>query len=180
MQGLSLRRIGSLVGLTVLGLAIVLAVILAAPGLVGAESSLVVESDSMSPAISAGDLVVLSATDPTSLTEETVVTFRTQTGDGTLVTHRVVDAQESSDGIRYRTKGDANEDPDRELVAPSQVVGTVWFSIPLIGYVVMFANTDLGLFSLVIVPALLLLVSELYSLYVDATSDSPLEESGAR
>jgi len=176
MPGPSLRRAGNLLGLVVLAVAVVLAVLLVAPGLVGAEASLVVKSDSMSPAISAGDVVVVTGADATSLSAGTVVTYREP--GGTVVTHRIVDVVETDDGIRYRTKGDANEEPDRVLVTPAQVRGTVWFTIPLLGHLVVFANTKLGLALLVIVPAIMLAGSELYSLYVDATSDQTNRDGG--
>jgi len=174
MPGPSLRRAGNLLGLVVLAVAVVLAVLLVAPGLVGAEASLVVKSDSMSPAIQAGDVVVVTGADAMSLSAGTVITYREP--GGTVVTHRIVEVVKTDDGIRYRTKGDANEEPDRALVTPAQVRGTVWFTIPLLGHLVVFANTDLGLATLVVVPAVLLLGSELYSLYSEATTETASEE----
>ena len=36
--------------------------------------------------------------------------------------------------LRYYTKGDANEDPDAGFITSSDIVGTVRFKIPYIGY----------------------------------------------
>lgn len=163
-----LESAGHALGVVLVLAAVALAVVVAVPGLVGAEASYVVYSDSMSPTIEAGDLVVVTSADPASLSEGDIITFRT---DGGRVTHRIVSVEESDGGLRFRTKGDANEAPDREPVRPSQVVGTVWITIPLVGHVVAFAGTDIGLLVFVVAPAVVLVVTEVYSLYSDATAD---------
>jgi signal peptidase len=159
------RTVANAAGLAVLLLALLFAVIVAVPGLVGAEASYVVTSDSMSPAIDAGDFVVVGPADADALSPGTVVSYRPVGEERSTVTHRIIGVQETSDGLRYRTKGDANEEADRTLVAPSRVVGTVWVTLPLAGHLVAFAGTDLGLLLLVILPATALLASELYGLY---------------
>jgi signal peptidase len=174
MGELPLRRVANVAGMAVLALGVLLAVVLVAPGAVGAEGSFVVRSDSMAPAIDAGDVVVVSPTDGEGLDPGTVITFRR--ADGTLVTHRIVAVEQRSEGTRYTTKGDANEEPDEQPVAPSQVVGTLWVTIPLVGHLVAFANTDLGLLVLVVVPGLLLLVSEVWDIY---TAPAEQTEGGA-
>ena len=56
--------------------AVALTVVVAAPGLFGAESSYVVLSDSMSPAIESGDIVVVQDTAPGAVAEGDVITYR--------------------------------------------------------------------------------------------------------
>ncbi|MFB6074704.1 MAG: signal peptidase I [Haloarculaceae archaeon] len=157
------RRALSLAGAVVLLLVVALFVAVAVPGAAGADESYVVLSDSMSPAIGAGSVVFVSNVPPAQITEGDVITFR-QSG-GTRVTHRVIEVIDDGDGWQFRTKGDANEDPDPGVVAGDQVIGTVSFHVPLIGYVVEFANSGAGTVALVVVPAVLLVVSELWSLY---------------
>ncbi|WP_049894088.1 hypothetical protein [Salinarchaeum sp. Harcht-Bsk1] len=62
------------------------------------------------------------------------------------------------------TKGDANEDPDPQPVPASNVVGTAVLTIPLIGYVIHFANTPLGFAAFVLLPLGLLAVTEAWSI----------------
>ncbi len=166
--------------LRALGLVVLIAlvapfVVTAVPQVVGADASYVVLSSSMSPAIHAGDVVVVNDVPAGDIEEGDVITFQPPAGhqlaDVNRVTHRVVGVT-SQDGERhFRTKGDANEEADRALVPASNVEGRVLFHIPYIGRVVSFAQSSLGLLLLVVVPGALLVVSELYDLYVAATKD---------
>jgi len=139
----------------------------AVPGLVGADHSFVVQSSSMSPTISAGDVVVVAETAPESISEGDVITFQAAGSGSNRVTHRVVSVAGTAESREFVTKGDANADPDDEPVQASDVVGVVAFTIPWIGYVVNFANSDAGLVLLVVVPALLLIAFELWDIYTD-------------
>ena len=111
-----------------------------------------VRSESMSPAINMGDMVV---TGPVGglidgkLRTGTIVTY--QRGKE-LVTHRV----QSIDGNTLVTKGDAVEDADPWPVTLSKVRGVYLFRIPYAGYVVSFVTTKLGWFLAIILPAALL------------------------
>lgn len=156
----ALRRGANVAGAVLLFAVVAIFLVAVFPGLVGADHSYVVRSDSMSPAIEAGGVVFVSEVPAERIGENDVITFE-QPGGDQRVTHRVVEVIEGDGEPRFRTKGDANEDPDPEVVAPSQVIGKVAFSVPLIGYVIAFANTDLGLLTLVVLPALLLVVLEI-------------------
>lgn len=158
------------------------------PGVFGAEGSYVVLSDSMSPHIQAGDVVVIGPASADTIDRGDVITYRdtagaVATGDTERVTHRVVEVVETEDGVRYRTQGDANDDPDPALVSPSQVVGEEWFHVPWVGYLVTFASSRNGILLFVVAPSLLLVASELYSVYddalVEAEPDAPDEAAGA-
>lgn len=114
-------------------------------------------------------MVVVDGTSRAGIEVGDVVTFRRSGavgGPGTdRVTHRVVDVVRTGDGVAYRTRGDANDDPETTLVEPSQVVGEVWFHVPYVGRLVLFARTTTGLALLVVAPGVLLLVSGLRMLY---------------
>ncbi|MFB6071259.1 MAG: signal peptidase I [Halanaeroarchaeum sp.] len=144
-------------------------VVFAVPQVVGASQSYVVLSSSMAPTINAGDVVIVEDVPPAAIEEGDIITFRPSGGgfgSAERVTHRVVEVVQREDGTYFRTKGDAVEEPDPTLVAASNVVGRVVFHIPYLGYVVTFAGTKMGIVSLVIVPAVLLGVSEVYDLVV--------------
>jgi signal peptidase len=143
-----------------------------APQVVGAEHGYVVISSSMSPTIHAGDAVIVNAISATAVSEGDIITFRRgetaeirqgQAGEN-LVTHRVVDIVQSESGVKFKTKGDANEEADQKLVPADALVGRVMFSIPYIGHVIAFAGTQLGLILLVALPLGLLVLGELYDL----------------
>lgn len=157
----SLRRVAG-VAATVLGVLLVGAfVVQAVPGVVGADASYVVLSGSMEPTISAGDAVVVQDVEPSSIESGAVITYVRSEGS-TPITHRVVEVLDREDGLAFRTKGDANEDPDLQPVPAESVTGEVWFVIPYLGHVVMFANTPTGFAVMVGLPVVAFLVSELY------------------
>ncbi|MEZ3117419.1 signal peptidase I [Halobaculum sp. MBLA0147] len=148
-------RRAATVGGTILLLAVVLPfVVFALPQLIGANYGFVILSGSMEPALSTGDVVIVDA--GTAVGVGDVITFRD--GRDVPTTHRVVEVVDGA----YLTQGDANENPDPGLVSPADVLGEVTLSIPLIGYVILWANTPLGYVAFVVVPLLLLGASELY------------------
>ncbi|MUV87370.1 signal peptidase I [Natronomonas sp. CBA1123] len=147
------RRIAAVLGFVLLVALVVPFVVFAVPQTIGADHGFVVLSGSMEPAISPGDVVIV-ASGPVTVGD--VITYRT--GNEVPTTHRIV---EEVDGA-YRTKGDANENADAGLVAPEQVLGSVIVIIPLIGYVILWANTTLGFVLLVVVPLVLLGGMEVY------------------
>jgi signal peptidase len=155
------RRIGNAVGLVVLIVLVVPFAVTAVPQLALADHSYVVRSDSMSPAIQAGDVIIVEDVSADAIDVDDVITFRH--GDQ-LATHRVVEVVERDGSVQFRTKGDANEEPDSQLVAPEAVVGRVSITIPRIGHVVTFAQTQLGLLVLVVIPAAALAISELWTI----------------
>jgi len=92
-----------------------------------------VASGSMTPTFDAGDLILdnpVSLSAAEHLHRGEVITFRstafTQGGAPILITHRIhkVIPGTSSAGVRYRTKGDANNVVDAGLVAPAAIVGS--------------------------------------------------------
>jgi len=157
------RRAGKLLGAALFVAVIFLFVSAAVPQVIGADESFVVLSDSMSPAIGAGSMVYVNDVPSGQIGTGDVITYRSDSV-GERVTHRVVEVVERDGEKQFRTQGDANEEPDPNLVAPSQVVGRVAFDIPLIGYGVSFAGTTAGTILLVVVPAVLLLVTEVRDL----------------
>lgn len=173
MDRSKLLNTGGLVVLTALVLPFV---VFAVPQLVGAEHSFVVVSSSMAPAFHAGSAVVVNDVAPASVDEGDVITFEAPgenfggQGDIDRVTHRVVDVVEKEDGLYFQTKGDANEEADQQLVPAENLIGRVFFAIPLIGWVLDFGGSQAGLLALVVVPSVLLVVSEVWDLYQAATT----------
>jgi signal peptidase len=90
---------------------------------------LVVRGGSMEPVIHLGSVIVIDRQADSPIVGS-IVSFRQP--DGNIITHRVV---EIDDG-RFVTKGDANRTRDLEERVPQQVVGTEFFTIPYIGYLV--------------------------------------------
>ena len=99
-----------------------------------------ITSGSMGPVITAGDLVLLDEPPADRILEPgTVITFRSASDPDQLVTHRIDGLRE--DGL-YRTRGDANGQPDSTPVAREDIVGVGRMMVPLIGLPLLWARTD--------------------------------------
>ncbi len=172
-------RIARIVGGVFLAFALVLTAVVVFPQIVGASGSYVVLSGSMSPTIHAGDVVVSRNVETAEIGAGDVIVFHDGSVSSDRTTHRVVNVVHRDDGVFFETKGDANENPDANPVPADDVIGRVWFHVPYIGHLMIFARSRMGLLSLVIVPCLLLVVTEAYSLVSAALggdSDGSSEE----
>ena len=128
-----------------------------------------VRSESMTPAIRMGDLII---TGPVGgpingdLKPGTVVTYRRPAGP---FTHRVL----AINGETLVTKGDAAEDPDPWSVSRSDVLGVYLFKIPYVGYLTNFVQTKLGWFLMIIIPAALLVAWLVKDILKEAFRNEP-------
>lgn len=148
----------------------------AVPTTIGAAESYVVMSGSMEPTIQTGDVVFVYERRPSAIDEGDIITYNLEGESTEVTTHRVVDVERTEAGERaFITKGDANEDPDPYQVPPDKVIGVVPTEpvparVPFLGQALLFAQSKVGIVLLVFVPAGLLIVGEVWSLYKEATS----------
>jgi len=120
-----------------------------------------VQSGSMEPAIKTGS-VVISQQSP-EYKKGDILTFKPQTSK-TTVTHRIIKIEKAKAGNTFLTKGDANNIDDKTFITQSQVLGKVVLAVPFIGYIVEFSRTQIGFVSMVIIPATLIVYSELMNI----------------
>ena len=120
----------------------------------------IVLSGSMSPEFDTGSLAFVRETEPEQLVVGDVITFRNPNNPESLTTHRVVEIQRD-DGLRFITRGDANNVNDPNPVPAENVVGMVTFTVPYVGYLLNFVQTTQGLILLIFVPGVLIIVFEL-------------------
>jgi len=128
-------------------------------GLIDFYRPFVVLSGSMEPEILTGS-VVLVKSNQFGYMEGDVITFATSE-NAPPVTHRIVDLQVDKDILKYQTQGDANEEPDKGLVDPRNVIGRVGLIIPYLGYLANIASQPIGFVALVVIPATILIYEEL-------------------
>jgi signal peptidase I len=108
-------------------------------GMVAAASGykpMAVSSGSMRPAYEVGDAIIVKGSGARGVQRGDIIVFRRHpslsAGSG-LVVHRVV-REHHIDGNRFfRTKGDANAEPDHDLVGAAAVVGKVEYHLPRVG-----------------------------------------------
>jgi len=181
-ERITVKRILAVAGFLLLLLIVVPFVIYAVPQVVGAEHSYVVLSGSMEPTISPGDIVVVDQTNPTDIEEGDIITFLREDADRPT-THRVVDIVEQNGNVAFETAGDNNDAADQGLVSPSQIQGKIptvagsLFVIPYAGHVILFAGTTLGFALLVLIPIVLLLANEIYTMVGSATASETESDS---
>ena len=103
---------------------------------------LTVLSGSMTGSYDIGDVVVVRPVDTDELGVGDVITFHPVADDPALTTHRIEAISVGSEGRQFVTRGDANNAADLSPVEPAQVVGEVWYSVPLVGYVSVWVAGD--------------------------------------
>lgn len=139
-----LHYLGLGVSIGLLGVVLVVAaMVIGIPALAKATPYTIVTA-SMEPSLPPGTLVVVKPTATDDIRIGDVVTYQLKSGRPEVVTHRVIAIQQPSrpgGQVRFITKGDANTLAD-PAVRPVQVRGTVWYSVPLIGWVNNVVNGD--------------------------------------
>ena len=80
-----------------------------------------------------------------------------------VVTHRIVRIEETETGLRFICHGDAVADPNEtQTISESDVIGIVeWSNYPL-GKIISFLRTTAGIVLVLIVPAAVILVYEIF------------------
>lgn len=139
-----LRAVIDGVWMGLLGGVLVLALLaVAVPAAVGG-TPLTILTGSMSPGLPPGTLVVVRPTPLHDIRIGDVITYQLESGQPTLVTHRVVArvTDSATDEVRFVTQGDANDVRDPATVRPVQIRGTVWYAIPWLGHVNQVVDRD--------------------------------------
>jgi signal peptidase I len=127
---------------------------------------MIVLSGSMEPALKTGGLAFMepiSSNELGSIQRGDILTYRLQQGTG-LVSHRVVDIIDGPQGRAFITRGDANEENDRETVQAGQVVGKVRFDLPYLGAAVQRLQDRTTYYAFIGIPAALLIATELWNI----------------
>ena len=125
----------------------------------------IVYGGSMEPAIEVGSLIVVKPVEPQAIEVNDVITYRASTESGIVTTHRVIGVMNNYGSPTFRTKGDANEDPDVNAVPAQNVVGRVRFSVPYVGYVMNSIRNPLAMSLLIGIPAMIIIGMELKNVW---------------
>jgi len=124
----------------------------------GGYRSFLIQSGSMEPAIMTGDIIVTK--NQISYILNDVVAFHNN--DNRIVTHRLVAVDDKSGTKEFSTKGDANRSQDFDTIHFEQIRGKVVLVIPKLGYLVAFSKSMPGFLILILIPAILFIVDELF------------------
>jgi len=159
-----IKKVGSLVYKTIfiLLILIVIVILLSTFNLPGNIKLFTVQTGSMEPTIRKGSIVIIKPS--SSYIKDDVITVVDPNNSKISVTHRIFNIETIDGKTVYVTKGDANNTTDLELRLKENILGKVLFSIPVIGYVISFAKTREGLIILIILPSILIVLSELINI----------------
>lgn len=119
--------------LLVLLLAVAVAVV-GLPAAVGG-SAMTVLTQSMEPGLPPGTLVVIRPTPVDEIRVGDIVTYQIRSGEAAVVTHRVMSKTYTDGEVTFITQGDNNDVVDPVPVREVQIRGTLWYSLPLLGWV---------------------------------------------
>lgn len=127
----------------------------------------VILTQSMSPKIKAGDMIITFKTKDDVYAIGDVVTY---ISDGTYtqgitVTHRIVKITLRDGETAYVTKGDANNTEDSPAVLTKNIMGKVILKIPKIGYIQQFLATKFGWLVAIVVPCMGIIIFDFVKIF---------------
>lgn len=127
----------------VLAFVVLIGVLVIVIPVVSGSTPMTVLTQSMEPTYPPGTLIIVKPIETEQIRIGDALTYQIESGKPAVVTHRVTSIQTSSSGdTTFITKGDNNAVADAKAVMPVQIKGTVWYSIPWIGYINNLINGD--------------------------------------
>ena len=151
----------------VAAIALVMVLLIAGVRLIGLTPYTVI-SGSMEPVYHVGSVIYVKKAQPEKLKVKDPITFYL---DGTTVTHRIIEIENTENGLRFYTKGDANNTADGGFVSPEEIIGVPVIHVPFLGYVFNFVQRPPGLYIVVGVVLLLVILS-----FLDPTDEPEQKE----
>ena len=147
-----------------------------------------VTSGSMEPTIPTGSMLLVDTKPTSEIAEGDIITYQKtnpNSSEPSIVTHRI-DSIEHTERQReysdpeiedkdagtvqvyeFKTKGDANQDPDNYTVLPGEILGVYQWHVPKVGYLINHIQSPKGFISFVIIPAMILIIWESVSLILN-------------
>lgn len=122
-----------------------------------------VMTGSMKPAIQEDALIIVKDTDPSEIQEGDIISYYSQDPElnGSVNTHRVVSVERQGTEYIFQTKGDANALPDHYPAAGKDVLGKVIFISGQLGMIVNFLSSPAAFVLLIMIPLLVIFISNL-------------------
>ena len=124
----------------------------------------VVLSGSMEPTLRTGGVAFVEPKRADEIRVGDILTFKRPDKPDVLVTHRVTRVVDEKGVLNFKTKGDANDVEDDWSVPAANVVGTVKWDVPYLGYVTDKVRTRQGFMLIIGLPAALIVLGELQNI----------------
>jgi signal peptidase len=107
--------------------------------------------------------LITKKVDGQTINVDDIITYRKK-NDTLSTTHRVVEIIEEDNTRKFVTRGDANNVDDPIPVSENEVLGKVTVYIPLLGYVFGFIRTKQGIILVIVIPALIIMITQIIQL----------------
>ncbi|MBI2021769.1 signal peptidase I [Candidatus Daviesbacteria bacterium] len=142
----------------ILPLAVLTLITFKTPVLAGFRS-FVVLTGSMQPLIPTGS-IVYSQKSP-SYGKGDIVSFES---GGVVITHRIIGVVKKEGGTFFKTKGDANNVSDTQLIPQNKVIGKIQFLFPYLGKLLFFLRTLPGFILMIVLPTIIFITLEILNI----------------
>lgn len=121
-------------------------------------------SGSMRPKIKEGSVIIVNRK-LRDFKINDVITFINPNNQEENITHRIIEEERAKNQIFYKTRGDANNTADLWKIRKEAIFGKVVFCIPLLGYLIDYSQTKIGVILLIDLPLLFIIISELKTIF---------------
>ena len=158
-------RVAEGIGLLVLAVVVLFLLSLTVGPLLFPYKALPVYSGSMEPTIHTGSVVIDVPVQASDVKVGDIVTFVRPDNQSELVTHRVIQVESGPNGRQWITKGDANGAADPWRVPATGSGYKYDFSIPSVGFLLVWLQSPIGRLLFLVVPAAALGLLTLYELW---------------
>jgi signal peptidase len=136
-----------------------------------------IQTNSMKPTMSKGDLIIVKNVDPSTLVVGDIISFYdTIDGENIIKTHRIIDIFDDGKARIYTTKGDANDTDDNFGLTEVDIVGKyIDIKIPLVGGLIDIVKSKWGFLFLVLLPLSVIFIYHLIG-FIKLMVEVKLEE----
>lgn len=128
-----------------------------------------VVTPSMEPELEVGDVILVKSVNPQDINFEDIITYKSNYGllSGNYITHRVDSIEGEGENLIFRTKGDANDEVDEEIVTPDKIVGVFQKKLGFIKFIMSLLSNKLVFLLIIILPLFVFLVMQLINFFVE-------------
>jgi len=133
---------------------------------IGGIQSFTVLSGSMEPTVPVGSIIFTQKFPSYRIND--VIAFKR---NNIVVTHRIVDIEDKNNILYYKTKGDANNTVDTDLVSNFDILGKSFYYVPYLGRFVFFMKTIPGFLIFIVFPALIYIILEIFNIKNEMTKE---------
>ena len=114
--------------------------------------SFIIVSGSMEKTIMRGDAIIVKTVSQDEIKVGDIISFDE---DGVVVTHRVIDILNENGIKKYRTQGDHNNSPDKQMTTYDKIEGKYQFRIKKFGFITEILKSKITLVVLIIMVILI-------------------------